>query len=146
MIQYNAMQYNMIQYNAIQITIQYNRSHNPSGWAVQKDSVWREDLNKHVLQLDQVNRMSTTISAQYQYNITIISVQYHSNIVTRIIFQGGILNYKEESVWYMTPTSQTTDVSPLEILHISGMLGIWVIGCGLGVLVFIIEILTGKGG
>ena len=83
------------------------------------------------------------------YNIlqyyTIISQQYKCNIITSIIFQGGILNYKESSVWYMTPTSQDTAVEPLAILHISGILGIWVIGCSLGILTFMVELCTGKG-
>ena len=59
-------------------------------------------------------------------------------------FQAGIRPYKEDATWYLPPVTQDTTIKPLQLYHVAGLFGFLMIGVGLGIVVFIIELCMKK--
>ena len=55
-------------------------------------------------------------------------------------YQAGITKQKKDTTWYLPTIPEDTEIRPFEIKHISGLLIFWIIGVGLGIVIFIVEL------
>ena len=60
--------------------------------------------------------------------------------------QAGIPIYKQNTLWYLPPIPEDSDLKPYELIQVSGPLGLWTIGTAVGIIIFIIELCINKKG